>query len=324
MLPTSRSRLLELARVAALAAVDVVDALGVGRAAEADGVVLVALAHGHGGHDDDLVRVAGAGLVGLGAADHDAVVALLDDVQVHVGVGLLVRRQAAVALGIGHGAVGDEVVVLQVLDVLLEALVVLGAARLVGLVGDRVQRVDGVHADAALEAGAGLLAQQALHLDLLGEVVGGLVDVGEAVDPLAGEVAGGQHEVLVLGLGRELVGHGDAVDAGADERVVDVVVDLLAEQVDLQVQIGEALDELLRRSESHRALLPGALGGSGAAAGLAGAGAHRCGSARTLVRCGGAEAIVPAPGALVIHYRSEQGLSQCGREDSQSGAPNLY
>ncbi len=174
--------LLELARVAALAAVDVVDALGVGRAAEADGEVLVALAHGDGGHDDDLVRVAGARLVRLGAAHDDAVVALLDDVHVHVGVGLLVRRQRAVALGVGHGAVGDEVVVLQVLHVLLEALVVVGAPGLVGLVGDRVEGVDGVHADAALEAGAGLLAQQALHLDLLGEVLGGLVDVGEAVD----------------------------------------------------------------------------------------------------------------------------------------------
>ncbi len=47
--------LFELARVAALAAVDVGDALRVGRAAEADREVLVALAHGDGGHDDDLV-----------------------------------------------------------------------------------------------------------------------------------------------------------------------------------------------------------------------------------------------------------------------------
>ena len=59
----------------------------------------------------------------------------------------------------------------------------------------------------------------------------------------------------------ELVGHGDAVDAGADHGVVDVVVDLLAEQVDLQVQVGEALDELLGRPESHAChsfLAPGA------------------------------------------------------------------
>ena len=273
MLPTSRSTLFELARVAALAAVDVVDALGVGRAAEADGEVLVALAHGDGGHDDDLVRVAGAGLVRLGAAHDDAVVALLDDVHVYVGVGLLVRRQRAVALGVGHGAVGDDVVVLEVLHVLLEALVVVRALGLVGLVGDRVQRVDGVHADAALEARAGLLAQQALHLDLLGEVLGGLVDVGEPVDLLAGEVARGQHEVLVLRLRGELVGHRYAVDAGPDERVAHVVVDLLAEQIDLQIQVGEALDELLGRLESHavRSFL-GALGCAGAALAFPGRG----------------------------------------------------
>ena len=97
--------------------------------------------------------------MGLGAAHDDAVVALLDDVQVQVGVGLLVGREAAVALGVGHGAVGDEVVLLQVLDVVAEALVILGALGLVDLVGDRVEGVDGVHAHAALEAGAGLLAR---------------------------------------------------------------------------------------------------------------------------------------------------------------------
>ena len=242
---------LELARVAALATVDVRDAGRVGRAGEADREVLVAFAHGHRRHDDDLVRVAGAGLVSLGAAHDDAVVTLLDDVHVHVGVRLLMRRQAAVALGVGHGPVRHEILVLQVLYVLLEALVVVGAPGLIGLVGDRVEGVDRVHPDTALEARACLLAEQALHLDLLGEVVGRLVDVGEAVDLLAGEVTGGQHEVFVLGLPRQLVGHGDAVDAGADDGMVDVVVDLLTEEVDLQVQIGEGLDELLGRLETH-------------------------------------------------------------------------
>ena len=69
--------------------------------------------------------------MGLGAADDDAVVTLLDDVDEHVRVGLLVRRQGAVALGVGHRAVGDDVLVLEVLHVLREALVVVGAPRLV-------------------------------------------------------------------------------------------------------------------------------------------------------------------------------------------------
>ena len=41
----------------------------------------------------------------LGPADHDAVGPLLDHVQEHVGVFLFVGGQAAVALGVGHGAV---------------------------------------------------------------------------------------------------------------------------------------------------------------------------------------------------------------------------
>ena len=33
--------------------------------------------------------------------------------------------------------------------------------------------------------------------------------------------------------------------------MIDVVVDVLAEEVDLQVQIGDGLDELLGRTETH-------------------------------------------------------------------------
>ena len=242
---------LEFAGVAALAPVDVADAGRVGRRAEADGVVLIAGSHGDGRHDQDLVRVTGAGLVGLGAADNDTVVAALDDVEVHVRVRLLARCQAAVSLDVRHGAVGDDVVLLQELHVRAEAGVVVSALGLVDVVGGGVEGVDGVHADAALEAGAGLLAQKALHLHLLHQVLGRLVDVGEAVDLLAGEMARGQHEVFVFRLRGQFVGHGHAVEAGPDQRMFRVVVDLLAEDVDLQVEVGHALDVLLGCLERH-------------------------------------------------------------------------
>ena len=45
-----------------------------------------------------------------------------------------------------------------------------------------VHGVDGVHPHAALETCRSDLAQQALHLDLVDQVLGGLVDVGEPVD----------------------------------------------------------------------------------------------------------------------------------------------
>ena len=52
----------------------------------------------------------------LGAADDDAVRLALDDAHVGVGVVLLVRRTAAVALGVGD-ALGDaDVALLRVVD----------------------------------------------------------------------------------------------------------------------------------------------------------------------------------------------------------------
>ena len=90
---------------------------------------------------------------------------------------------------------------------------------------------------------------------------------------------------------------------GPDERVVDVVVDLLAEQVDLQVQVGEALDELLGRLESHAVHSFLAPSGARARRWLPGAGARRCGGAHAVSRCGGAEGSRGVLTALVTHYR---------------------
>ena len=69
--------------------------------------------------------------MGLGAPHDDAVGPAFDDVQVEVGVDLLRRRLGAIALGVGHRAVGDQVVLLQVAHVLVEAVVVTGALGLV-------------------------------------------------------------------------------------------------------------------------------------------------------------------------------------------------
>ncbi len=170
--------------------------------AKRDGVIALVLAHGGGGHDQDLVGVEGAGLVGLGPAHHDAVRLALHHVHEHVRVGLLGRAQAAVALDVGHGPVHHHVLLLDEAEVVLEPVVVVGAVRLVALVGDRVQGVEAVHAHAALEAGGGPPAQQALHEYLVHQVVRALVDVGEAADLLPAEVGLHEEQVLRLGLAR--------------------------------------------------------------------------------------------------------------------------
>ena len=208
----------QLAGVAGLPAVDVEDALGVGGGHEGHRVVGVLGRHGDGGHDQDPVGVDGAGLVRLGAAHHDAVGAPLHHAQVQVRVGLPAGGQAAVALEVGHGAVHGPVLLLHAQQERLEPLVVFGAQPGVHLEGGAVHGVHGVHADAALEAGGGLLAQQPLHLHLLDQVLGALVQVAEPVDGPAGEVGRGGHQVPVLGILGQAVGHLHGVHGGPDDR----------------------------------------------------------------------------------------------------------
>ena len=237
--------LLQLPGVAGLPAVDHVHALGVGGAGEGDGPVLIRLAHGDGGHEDVPVAVDGAGLVALGAADHDAVGAALHHVDVHVRVRLSAGGLGAVALGVRHGPVHGQVVVLDHGDEVLEILVVVGAVFLVDFIGRGEDGVEGVHAHAALEAGSGLLTQQTLHLHLVDEVLGGLVQVGEAVDGAARQAGLHGHEVRVLGVLGQGVGHGDAVDGGADHGVVHPVLDFLPEHVHAGFQLPQAFNVFL-------------------------------------------------------------------------------
>ena len=237
--------LLELAGVAGLTAVDQGDALSVGRYSEGDRVVLVALTHGDGRHDQNFVRVYEAGLVSLRAGNVNAVRGALNNVQEQIRVSLLGRSQRAVALNVGHSAVNCEVLVLNAGEELEEVLVVLGAASLVNLVGGGEYSVHSVHAYAALEACCGLLAEQTLHLDLLDEVIGGLMHVGESVDLLAGDVGSSGHQIFVLRVLCQLVGSGEGVERRADNRVVNRVLDLLAEHVKVQMQLAKRLNILL-------------------------------------------------------------------------------
>ena len=140
------------------------------------------------------------------------------------------------------------VVVLDEGQELLETFVVVGAHGLVDLVGDAVGGVDGVEADAALVAGAGLLGDRAEHLHLLEEVVGGLVDMGEAVDLVAGEVGGGRHKVSRLRVVGQGVGHGGGVDMAADHGMIDDLIALqqLAHDVDADFPLPQAVLVLLR------------------------------------------------------------------------------
>mmetsp|Transcript_9572 Transcript_9572/g.29818 ORF Transcript_9572/g.29818 Transcript_9572/m.29818 type:complete len:233 (+) Transcript_9572:682-1380(+) len=175
------ARRLSTSRIAGLAAEDVRQAGRVHGHRRRDRVLGVRGFEALAGHDHHPVRVERPRLVHLGAPQHDAAVSPVHDADEEVRVVLRVRRLRAVAFRVRHRAAHDEVVALHVLDEAPEPRVVRRAVRGVGPKRRRPRRVEGVLADAALEARAGALAEAPLHLVLRRDVLCGRADVREAV-----------------------------------------------------------------------------------------------------------------------------------------------
>ena len=242
---------LQLAGIAALTAHDQEQAGRVQRNGEGCGVILVLGAHGDGGHHDDLMGVQNAGLVRLRAADHDAVGTALHHAQEQIRILLGMRRLAAVALRVGHGSVDGQVVLLTVHHELLEILMIVGAVLFIYLVGGGEHGVEGVHADAALEAGGGHLAAQPLHLHLVPQVVGGLMDMGETVDTRSGIGGDHGHQILILRHLGQIIGHTDGVQGRTQDGIFGGIFDLLTEHIDLHVDLLDGFDVLLACHKCH-------------------------------------------------------------------------
>ena len=258
--------------VAGLAAVDHVQPVRIGGAGKADGPVPVRFLHGDGGHENVPVGVDGPGLVDLGPADHDPIRPPFHHVDEHVRIRLFMRGFGPVPLGVGHGSVHSQVMVLDVNQELFEILMVVGAVFLVHFVGGGIHRVEGIHAHTALEAAGGLLAQEPLHLHLFHQVLCRLMEMGEPVDGMAGEAGGGGHQVFVPGILGQGVGHGHTVDGRTDDGVVHPVVHLFSEQVHPGMELPQAFNVLGGGHESHSKtsfgctrVVFGLFGGGGAA-----------------------------------------------------------
>ena len=230
----------EFAGITGLAAVDVEDAFGVGRGHKRHGIVHILFRHADGRHDQDPVGIERAGLMTFCAADHDAVRSFLDHMHEQVRVGLLVGSQTPVALGIGHGTVHCPVFLLHPAQKLVEALMIGCAQFLVHFEGHAVHGVDRVHPDAALEAGAGFLAEQALHFYFFDQVVGALVKMAEPVDFFAGEMGRRRHQVFIFRQFRQLVGSLDGIHRRANDRVIDGILHPFPLQVDFEVHLAQA------------------------------------------------------------------------------------
>ena len=76
-------------------------------------VILVALAHGDGRHNQNLVAVYETGLMCLSAGNIYAVRRALYNVQEQIRISLLGRSEAAVALNVGHCAVYCQIFILN-------------------------------------------------------------------------------------------------------------------------------------------------------------------------------------------------------------------
>ena len=161
-----------------------------------DGPVFLIGHKGTGGNDHDLVSHGCFGVVHFAAADYDTVAFPFHYVKVQIGVFLLGRPLHPVAFNVGLGAAADEVLILEILQPFQEILVILGRSfvLLVGFKRDGVAGVGAVYAHAALNAAADLAAEGAGHILLLVQVFFILVNVGEAVDGLAGDMALGEHK----------------------------------------------------------------------------------------------------------------------------------
>ena len=93
-----------------------------------------------------------AGLMGFGAADHHAVGTAFHHVEEEIRIGLLMRGLGTVALGVGHGAVHGQVVLLAIEHKLFEVFMVVSAILFICFIGSGEYSVKRVHTYASLEA----------------------------------------------------------------------------------------------------------------------------------------------------------------------------
>jgi len=143
---------------------------------------------------------------------------------------------------------------LDVAHIVQKATVVLGtlgiSKSLVHLKGRALERVECVPSDAALEAGTRFLAQDAQRFDLVEQVLGAMVQAGEAIDTLAVQTLA--HEQLsVARIVSYLIGLGQRIERGAEDGMLGDIFHLLAEDVHLVLEPAQALDELWGFFHTH-------------------------------------------------------------------------
>ena len=160
---------------------------------------------------------------------------------IHVRVRLLCRPQTPVALGISHGSITHEILILDIPKVFQKPLIVGRSMLLINVVRHYRQRVQRIHASAALETRPGVCAHKTLHLRLPDKIVRTLVYVGESVDASAAQVGCGCHNLTLSKFIRSC----HCIQRWPDHRVVHDVRHTLSEHVDFRVELPDAFDVFL-------------------------------------------------------------------------------
>ena len=102
----------------------------------------------------------------LGSSNPDSLVGAIHDVNIEIRILLLVRRQRTIAFDVRHGTANNKVSFVHLGEKGEKPCVIPGAVFLVDFVRHGMQRVQRIHANAALKARAGQLSQSALHFVL--------------------------------------------------------------------------------------------------------------------------------------------------------------
>ena len=191
--------------------------------------LFIQLSHVAARHHQQLVHVRRAGDDGLGAGDHNAIGAALDDMHIAIGIRLRMGPQRTVAFGVGHGDAEGKIVVVNMLDVGRERGVILRARFGITTQSGLVNPGQGIARQITLRT-ARLLAHQAHGFELVEQVLRALRDRQHAVDAAA--IRLGAHHRCHVFVQRQVIGESNGVDARCQRRVVRDRLDPAAIHVD--------------------------------------------------------------------------------------------
>ena len=165
-------------------------AFSIGRNRKGHGPVGISSLQSAGGQHQNLVGIGSGGVVGFAARDDDAVLTTFHNAHVQIGIHLLRGTLGSIALHVGLTGVTNQIVILIPRQILLEALVVVSAVVLIHLIGRDVQGINGIATHASLNAAASQMTQFPDHGLLFQQIVWRLIDMGKAVNSVAGKMRG--------------------------------------------------------------------------------------------------------------------------------------